>query len=62
MDLVAERISSVLNGSNVVTAVSNGRSFPISINQFEAEADRGSFTGALDAAGLLNAFLDDPRV
>ena len=57
MGLSAERINSTLNGSNVVSETSNGRSFPIVINPFEAQADRGEFTGALDAAGLLNAFL-----
>jgi len=57
MGLNAERINSTLNGSNVVTETSNGRSFPIAISPFEAQADRGEFTGALDAAGLLNAFL-----
>lgn len=57
MDLTAERISSTLNGSNVVSETSSGRSFPIAISPFEAQADRGEFTGALDAAGLLNAFL-----
>lgn len=62
MDIVAERIYSVLNSNNVVTSVGNGRAIPIVINQFEAQADRGEFTGALDAAGLLNAFLDDPTV
>jgi hypothetical protein len=62
MDIIAERIYSVLNSNNVVTSVGNGRAIPIVINQFEAQADRGEFTGALDAAGLLNAFLDDPTL
>ena len=57
MDLTAERINSTLNGANVVSETSSGRSFPIVINPFESQADRGEFTGALDAAGLLNAFL-----
>ncbi len=62
MDLVAERIYSHIGGKNVVSATSNGTGGPIIINQFEAEADRGAYIGTLNAAGLLNAFLDDPRV
>lgn len=61
MNFEARGISSVLNSGNVVQAVANGRQFPIILNQFEQEADRGAFTGALDAAGLMNAFLQDPR-
>lgn len=58
-----ERIYSLVNGGNVVnSASSNGLQNPIVLNQFEQEADRGAFTGALDAAGLLNAFLNDPTV
>lgn len=62
MDLVAERIYSHINAKNVVSATSNGTGGPIIINQFEAQADRGEYIGTLNAAGLLNAFLDDPRV
>jgi hypothetical protein len=58
----AERIYSLLNNGNVVTSVGNGNGQPIILNQFELEADRGAFTGSLDAANLINAFLDDPRV
>jgi hypothetical protein len=61
MDWKAERIFSILNNGNVAQAVANGRANPIILNQFEQEADRGLFMGALDAPGLLNAFLNDPR-
>lgn len=61
MSWEAERIYSVLNNNNVAQAVSNGRANPIILNAFEQQADRGAFSGALDAAGLLNAFLSDPR-
>lgn len=61
MDWKAERIFSILNNGNVSQAVANGRANPIVLNQFEQEADRGLFMGALDAPGLLNAFLNDPR-
>lgn len=57
----AERIYSLLNGGNVVTSVGNGDGSPIILDVFELEADRGAFSGSLDSAGLLNAFLDDPR-
>lgn len=60
MSWEAEGIFSLLNSNNVAQAVSNGRSTPIILNQFEQQADRGQFSGALDAAGLLNAFLSDP--
>jgi hypothetical protein len=61
MSWKAERIFSILNNGNVAQAVANGRANPIILNQFEQEADRGLFMGALDAPGLLNAFLNDPR-
>lgn len=61
MSWEAERISSLLANGNVAQAVSGGLANPIILNQFEQQADRGTFTGALDAAGLLNAFLADPR-
>lgn len=61
MSWKAERIFSILNNGNVSQAVANGRANPIILNQFEQEADRGLFMGALDAPGLLNAFLNDPR-
>ena len=60
-DFECERIYSIINNKNVAQAVANGRSNPIILNAFEQEADRGAFTGALDAAGLLNAFISDPR-
>lgn len=55
----AEDIFSVLGTTNVVgTTTADGRDIPI-INTFERAADRGDFRGALDAPGLLNAFLGD---
>jgi hypothetical protein len=57
MDVTAERIYSTLNGGYVVNS-----SPTVSVNQFEAQADAGQYIGALNAAGLLNAFLDDPRL
>lgn len=57
----AEGIYSILNNNNVAQSVANGRTNPIILNQFEQEADRGAFSGSLDAAGLLNAFLSDPQ-
>lgn len=56
-----ERIYSVLNNKNVVSATASGRNVPIIIDQFSAQADRGLYSGSLDAAGLLNAFISDPR-
>lgn len=57
MSWTAERIFSFLNNKNVVQATSNGRADPIVLNVFEQQADMGKYTGALDAAGLLNAFI-----
>jgi hypothetical protein len=54
MDLVAEDIYSLLNGSNAVP--NTGITY---INPFEQQADRGQYRGALDAPGLMNAFLID---
>jgi hypothetical protein len=62
MSFKFERIYSFINNRNVVQAASSDRQFPIVLNQFEQEADRGAYIGALDAPGLLNAFLNDPRV
>jgi hypothetical protein len=62
MSWEAEGIFSILNNNNVAQSVSNGRTNPIVLNQFEAEADRGTYLGSLDSAGLLNAFLQDPTV
>jgi len=61
MSFSARGIYSFLNSGNVVQSPANGREFPIILNAYEQEADRGAFTGALDAAGLMNAFLEDPR-
>lgn len=61
MNWEAERIFSMINNQNVVQSVANGRQSPIILNAFEQQADRGAFTGALDAPGLINAFLADPR-
>lgn len=60
MSFDAEAISSILANKNVVSSVANGQDGPIYLNQFEQEADRGVFRGAMDAAGVLNAFIDDP--
>lgn len=60
MSFKAEGIFSIMNNNNVVTGVANGQDGPIYLNRFEQEADRGMFRGALDAAGVLNAFIDDP--
>lgn len=62
MNFEAEAISSILANKNVVSGVANGQEGNITLNQFEQEADRGVFRGALDAAGVLNAFIDDPSV
>jgi hypothetical protein len=56
----AEDIFSILNNNNVVQSAANGRAQPITLNQYEQEADRGVYRGSLDAPGLLNAFLTDP--
>lgn len=60
MNFQAEGIASVLANKNVVSGVANGQEGTITLNQFEQEADRGVYRGALDAAGVLNAFLSDP--
>lgn len=60
MNFKAEGIFSIMNNNNIVTGVANGQDGPIYLNRFEQEADRGVFRGALDAAGVLNAFIDDP--
>lgn len=61
MSFKAEDIYSIgPSGSNVARLVANGYQFPSYFNQFEREADRGKYSGALDAAGLLNAYLNDP--
>lgn len=60
MSWKAESISSILAGGNVVTSVANGQDGPLYINKYEQEADRGVYRGALDAAGVLTAFLTDP--
>lgn len=63
MSFKAEAIKSILNNNNVVSgAVDNGQEGTIILNQYEQEADRGLYRGALDAGGMLNAFLSDPRV
>lgn len=62
MSFVAKGISSIVNsnGRNVITTVHESQDGPIYLNQYEQEADRGVYRGALDAAGVLNAFLTDP--
>lgn len=60
MDFEAESIFSIQNNNNVVTGAANGQDGPVHLDTFEQEADRGVFRGALDASGVLNAFLSDP--
>jgi hypothetical protein len=59
MEMDAEDIYSLLNGGNVVGTIGSGMTNPIVLNPFEQQADRGQYRGALDAPGLLNAFLTD---
>lgn len=63
MSVKAEAISSVIasTNGNVVTGVANNQEGTILLNQYEQEADRGKYRGAIDAPGLLNAFLTDPN-
>lgn len=56
MSWQAESIDSILgNGQSVVGSVNN-RGLPLVVNPFERQADVGTYRGALDAAGLINAF------
>lgn len=57
MSFEAKRVFSLLNSGNVAQATANGRANPIVLNQFEQEADIGKYTGALDAAGLLQSYI-----
>lgn len=58
MSFQAEDIYSILkDGSAIINSDKNAVGQPIKLNTFEVEADRGLFRGALDAPGLLNAFL-----
>ena len=59
MSWEAEDISSTLNNGNVAQETASGRSNVISLNPFEQQADSGVYRGALDAPGLLDAFLSD---
>ena len=61
MDFKAEDIYSVIKTSqNVVQTPGNGMTNDIYINQYEQEADASSvYRGALDAPGLISAFLND---
>lgn len=56
MNWQAESIDSVLGNGNPVVGSVNNRGIPIEINPFERSADIGRYRGALDAAGLINAF------
>ena len=58
MRWAAEDIFSVLNNGAVVGS-QNAVGQPVRLNTFESEADVGKFRGALDAPGLLDAFLSD---
>jgi len=62
MSFEAETIYSKVTGGNgnVVQGAVNGQGGPIILNQYEQEADRGEFRGAMDAAGILTAFVTDP--
>lgn len=60
MDFEAETMFSIQNNHNVVTGVANGQDGQIRLDQYEQDADRGVYRGALDAAGVLDAFLSDP--
>lgn len=62
MDFDAETIYSkmIVGTGNVVQQAVNGQGGTIRLNQYEQEADRGDYRGALDAAGILNAFQSDP--
>lgn len=55
----AEDIFSTLGTGAVVDGSKNAVGQPIKFNTFESEADVGLFRGALDAPGLLDAFLSD---
>lgn len=59
MDFEAETIFSIQNNANVVKGVMNGQNGTVRLNEFEQQADRGLFRGALDQAGVLTAFLTD---
>lgn len=55
MSWEAESIDSVMgSGASVVGSV-NSRGIPVTRNPFEISADIGTYRGALDGAGLLNA-------
>lgn len=54
MQWKAEAISSVRGNSGNESAISDASS--VFLNDFEVQADVGQFRGALDAAGLINAF------
>ncbi len=59
MSWVAESIDSITgNGAPVVGAVNN-RGIPLIVNPYEQQADIGRYRGALDAAGLINAYDGD---
>lgn len=62
MNFKAEAIFSILAGKNVVSGVANGQDGTVDLNKFETDADKGDFRGAMDAAGVLNAFMNDPRL
>lgn len=62
MNFEAETMFSIQNNHNVVTGVANGQDGQIRLDQYEQEADRGVYRGAIDAAGVLDAFLSDPTV
>jgi hypothetical protein len=56
MNWTAESIESVMGSGASVVGPVNNRGITIAQNAFEVQADTGIFRGALDAAGLLDAF------
>ena len=56
MTWTAESIESVMGSGAPVVGPVNSRGISIVQNAFETQADVGIYRGALDAAGLLNAF------
>lgn len=60
MGWVAEDIYSIVGNNNNVAGVVGPQGQSLYLNKYEREADRGDFRGAIDAPGLLTAFLTDP--
>lgn len=58
----AETIYSFMGRGNAVVESSSRNHGKLVINPFERAADRGDRRGALDAAGLFNAYILDPTI